>query len=377
MRLPNGIWPIQRAQVLEAHPTGLLSVLLEDYSLLGAIPVRMARARAHPAAGEFALPELGDWGIVAFTRDDMRFGVWLGSLDDDLRNLIPEELWQADRYADLTHHPSDQRTIQHGDGTTETIWPDGSLLKLTTTKDGAVSNPSRRGSRTPRRMRRKTGPMQSERRDYVPHSRPPVDVEFQHSSGAIVRITADGSFLIRTPAGHGWRLHDATEKARDPTTGAVTARPEEDAMRVASQVALESQMGHRLVFNDDPQAAANDRFVRLTTALGHLIELRDLAPGDRFIRARTVAGNMLELRDTPVVEARLTTPGGRTVHLNDAGARTTITDPAVIVVAAPTVHLSGEGGPAVARVGDAVQVTISGVTHTGAITGGSTRVRAT
>ncbi len=387
MKLPDGIWPVQRAQVIEALPNGRLSVILEDYSLLGAIQVRVARARAHPSAGDYALPELGDWGVVVFTRDDMRFGVWLGSLDDDLRNLVPEELWALDPYAEVKHHPSDQYTIQHGDGTTETVWPDGSLLKLTTGKDGSVSNEAKRGSKTPRRMRRKTGPMQSERQDYVPHDEPPVDVEFQHASGAVVRITADGSFLLRTARGHLWRMHDGTEKARDPESGETTATPEEDAGRAASEMVLESEVGHRITVKDDPEAAANDRFVRVSTAAGHLLELRDLAPDDQHVKLQTVAGVKAELRDTPVVKASIETPGGRSFVMDDDAEQTVVTDPTAIHTVSPVanviadeVNLGGPGGELVARLGDEITVTIptgsSAGTYVGAITGSSNKVKA-
>ena len=51
-----------------------------------------------------------------------------------------------------------------------------------------------------------------------------------------------------------------------------------------------------------------------------------------------------------------------------------------VVVTAPSVDLAGTGGAAVARVGDAVQVTIPGGpaagTYTGTITSGSAKVRA-
>jgi hypothetical protein len=375
---------LHEAQVVSPRVDGRLEVLLNDYTLMGGtLTVRVLRPYAHPSAGHYQLPSVGMWGLVAFTRNDARSGVWLGSLDDDLRNLIPEELWESDRYAELSHHPSDTYLIQHGDGTTEKLWPDGSLLKLTTGKDGSVSNETKRKSRTPRKMRRKTGPMTSERQAYVPHSEPPVDVEFEHSSGAVVRITADGSFLLRTPRGHLWRMHDATEKARDPESGEATATPEEDAGRVASQVAVESETGHQLIFMDDPQSAANDRYVKLETAAGHVLELRDLAPDDQHVKLETAAGVKAELRDTPIVKATIETPGGRSFVMDDDAAQTVVTDPTVINTVSPVanvmadeVNLAG-GGPGVARLGDQVTIVIpsgsSAGTYIGYVTSSSDR----
>lgn len=372
---------------------------MERYEVSDEITVRVRRNRARPSADHFKLPCKSTCGVVAFFRNDMRSGVWLGELDDDFRHLVPSALWDDDPYATLDHHPSDKTTIQHGAGSTETRWPDGSLRKLTTRKDGSVSNTGKRSSQTPRKMSRKTGKMKSERQDYQPHSEPPVDAVFKHASGAEVHITADGSFNLRTARGHTWRLHDATEKARDPDTGNPTSTPEEDANRIASEIVLESEIGHRLRFQDDPEDAANDRHVLLETATGHYILMRDTDPNDQHVaiqtaaghqlelrdtpdddvyaRLKTIAGHLLELRDAPIVEARLQTPGGREVHLDDEGNMTTLRDPALIIVDAPQVQLAGGGAP-VARVGDTVQVIIpsgsSAGTYTGQIMVGSPHV---
>ena len=354
----NRIWPVQLAQVVGVLPNGTVTVLLEDASFLGEITVRCARTRAHPSAGSFVLPENGDWGVVCFYRDDMRSGVWLGCVDDGLRNMVPEELWEQDPFAEVHHHPSDKSHIQHGDGTTETRWPDGSLLKVTTRKDGSLSNAGERTKETPRKMRRKTGNAASERQDYAPHTEPPVDVVFKHSSGAQVLITADGSFDLKTPKGHHLKLHDGTEKVRDPETGDPTATPEEDAGRVKSEVILETEMGFKFTLHDDPQAQAQDRYAKLETPGGHKLELRDLPAGQKGIKAVSA--------------------GGRLVHLDDVGAKSVVKDPALIEIDAPQVKLAG-GGPAVARVGDAVTVTVgsgsSAGVWPGTITVGSPKVK--
>lgn len=391
------IWPFRLAQVVQPHADGTLSVLLEDSHYLGEIRVRIARPRAHPAAGAYSLPEVGDWGVVAFTRDDMRTGAWLGSLDDRFRNLVPEEVWTEDVRADLRHHPGDQWTLEHGDGTSEHHWPDGSHLRLSTTKDGSTSNAGLRGAVTERMGTRKVGPGEGERQAYAGAERPPVDVEFQHSSGATVRITADGTFQLATPKGHSIEVRDATEKARDPDTGDVTATPEESASRVVSGIELATEVGHNILLNDDPILLTSrfirvrhagghevmlhddptpnaDKYVRVTTAAGHMLEARDLPADDQYIRMETLLGHKAELRDTPTIIATLETPGGRKVELDDAGTVSRITDPVKVEVVAPILTLGdGAGHAAVARVGDAVDV---GGTA-GTITGGSAKVSAT
>lgn len=336
------IWPIRLAQVVEPHNDGSVSVILEDVHYLGELRVRCARIRAHPAAGDFRLPEVGDWGLVVFTRDDMRTGVWIAALDDYLRNLRPEEVWEEDVRADVMHHPGDQWGIAHGEGTTERHWPDGSHLRVSTTKDGTMSNTTLRGAVTKRMASRKIAPGTSERVEYFGADRPPVDVEFVHSSGAIVRITADGRFELHTPMGHRMEVRDGTEKIRDPETGEVTGTPEEDQQRVVSGVELRSEQGHQILLNDDPvrleerfirvrhpighEVLMHDdpipllnQFVRVKTAAGHLIEARDLPEDDMYLRVQTLAGHLVEARDTPEddVYLRLRTVTGHLVEARD------------------------------------------------------------
>ncbi|PZA08326.1 phage baseplate assembly protein V [Meiothermus sp. Pnk-1] len=226
---------IYKAQVTAVHPggestdretlpyAGTLSVILHNMMQLGGVDaaprfrVRMLRERAHPSAGIYRLPEVGDWGLVCFWENDAEAGVWLGSLDDDLRNLVPEELWAKDPYAEVHHWPSDRYAIFHGDGAEEHVWPDGSFLKVTTRKDGQPGNPSERSRLTPRRMRRKKQGgegFESERQSYPGHAEPQVDVVFHHASGAEVRISADGSFWLTTALGISLRLFDDAEQAR-------------------------------------------------------------------------------------------------------------------------------------------------------------------
>lgn len=426
----RGVW---LGQVTDVDPTTYQArVIFPNIAHLEGIKVALGGVRQHPVAGDFALPEPGDWGIVAFWTNDPRSGVWLTSVPDRFRHIVPTELWTEDPLALLRHTPGDHFTIDHGDGSTESLWPDGTMLRITTTKDGVAGNPTGSTLRTPRK-RTLTPALgrEPERKDLAPAPHGPVDVVLEHSSGATVRITADGSFRLDTPAGHSFRLHDGTEKARDPDDStAITATPEEDANRIASTVVLESEMGHRMTFYDDPILALT-RYVRLEdptgltvelhddpnpgadrrlelrhpfghkvtlmhdpkinvdarvtieTGGGHKFEMRDLVAADQYARIQTVAGHILELRDTPTVKATVTTPAGRSIVLDDDNARTTVTDPAHVLVVAPAIDLGdGSGHVGVARVGDAVSVSGTdsrGDTFTavGTITAASTKVKAT
>ncbi|WP_027894459.1 hypothetical protein [Calidithermus chliarophilus] len=267
----KGLRGIHLAQVISVHPSapattrpdspppyaGTLSVKLGDYSTQGGTDeapmfrVRVLRERAQPAAGVYRLPQEGDWGLVAFFANDGASGVWLGSLDSITRNLIPEELWALDEAAELHHFPSDRYAIYHGDGMEEHAWPDGTLLKITPRKDGQPSNPTYRARRSARKARRKSGEgWATERQPYSPHPQPPVDVVLSHASGAEVRLSADGSLFLSTPAGHSLRLFDDTEQGRDPATGQVTTP--HDPARARSALVLEAAGGASIRLEENP-----------------------------------------------------------------------------------------------------------------------------
>ena len=88
--------------------------------------------------------------------------------------------------------------------------------------------------------------------------------------------------------------------------------------------------------------------------------------------ARPVA-HLWEAGSTLVVE--IVTQGGRKVRLDDEGGKITVSDPAIVEIDAPTIKLAG-GGPAVARVGDTVEISgvaPGGATVIGTIISGSPR----
>lgn len=364
MRIP----PIQRGQVAAINPNGRIEVVLSNGGIIGKqISVRCLSNRAHPTAGEFQLPSPGDWVVIGFTSDSYQNGFILGYANDDHRNLIPEELWTDDPYVTYTHHSSDTISIQHGDGTYEHHLPDGSLLKITTRKDGKLSNASQRGKKSALKRRMKTDKNTSERQTYTPHSEPPADVVFNHVSGASFTITADGSVTVKS-AKHTLKFQDGTEKIRSATSGAVTSAPQEDAGRVASNVILETEKAIKLTLHDDPELKQDNRFARLElpegvkvtlhtdpvaqtayyvlletpsgptlrlnidpktqaniyaqlkTELGHTLELRDKPDPQQKISLKSAAGHLLELRDKIAVTMKLQTVGGHGLELQDSPA---------------------------------------------------------
>lgn len=378
------------AQVIAALPNGRLQVVLKNYHHQSAegLTVRILRQRAGRSSGSYNLPQQGDWGLVQFTSNDGRTGVWMGSLPDDYSNANPDELFEQDPEAELEHHPGDTYTIHHGDGSTETRYPDGSLLKLQTSKDGTLSNSGKRAEPTPRFASRKTGEAQSERQELQPHTEPPLDVTFLHASGSSIELTADGSFNMATPQGHMLRIHDGTERVRDTAyPHDITATPQEDSGRLESEIVLSTEVGHKVTLHDDPQND-NDRHISVETPKGHKLELRDSSEVKTTLT--TPAGYMLELNDD-TKKIIVTTPGGRSITLDDAGQNINVQDPSTLILKAPTwntqgtvanlqhgiINLAG-GGPGVARIGDMVQVTIasgsSAGVHMGVIVSGSGKV---
>jgi hypothetical protein len=340
---------IHLAQVVEIYTSEYrVGVIFPNLAHVEGLRVSLGGARQHPVAGDFMMPEVGDWGVVAFWTNDPRSGVWLTSVSDRYRHIIPTELLIDDPHARLHHTPGDHYTIEHGEGSLESVWPDGTMLRVTTSKDGSTGSVTKRSERTPRK--RTITPAlgrESERKDLTPApKRGPVDVVLEHSSGALIRITADGSFHLSTPKGHAFTLHDSTEKQRDPDDPTVvTATPEEDADRVTSEVVLTSEKGLSITLHDDPVQNLTrhitishpaghvirmhedpdpqvDVYVKIETGAGHSVMLRDKPTNDRHATVTTVGGHVLEMRDSPTSNklARLQTSGGHKVILRDLPA---------------------------------------------------------
>lgn len=329
------------AQVEAVHPgENALSVNFPNYAMLNGTRVVVSADRATGHAGTFSLPTRGSWGLVSFYQDDARSGVWTRSLSDNVTNAVPIDLFMDDPlllatiYHDLGHH------LHFSSGDDERVLPDGTLIRFTHTKNGALSNIGLRDHKTHRTEGYYTEDRDRQRRE-PPASAPPVDIVIAHSSGASVVISADGRIDVATPRGHHLKLHDATEKVRlDMPPYNVIQIPEEDDNRKVSEIQLMSEIGAYLRFHDDPIEQKN-RYVELKSlrghtfrmqdkieqnvytqwrsALGHEIFMRDKIDEDRHLTLTTAAGHVIELRDTPdsLAGVRITTNMQHQVWLED------------------------------------------------------------
>lgn len=201
---------IHLAQVVDVHPREYeVSVYLPYLppALLGqGLRVRLGGRWQQPQAGEFILPRIGDWGIVAFFAEDPRTGIWLTSIPDRAWHIVPEELLQADPKAALAHYPGGQWWVQHGDGSTEVVWPDGTSFQ-------AIRKPGPRGwlgrlVERFRTLRQGKAWTQPQRQAYTPPDGPRTYLYLKHASGAEIHLAQDGSVRIRTPSGHMWTLDE-------------------------------------------------------------------------------------------------------------------------------------------------------------------------
>jgi len=194
---------IHLAQVVDVHPKDYeVSVYLPYLppSLLGkGLRVKLGGRMQRSKAGDFYLPQIGDWGLVAFPYEDARLGVWLLSIPDRGWHIIPEELLEEDPKATLTHYPGGQWRVEYGDGTTEAVWPDGTLLQV-------IRRPAPQSwlgrvlqrFRTVRKGKEWTPPT---RKPLEAPSGPVTYIHLKHASGAEVHLAQDGSVRVRTPSG--------------------------------------------------------------------------------------------------------------------------------------------------------------------------------
>lgn len=326
--------PLALAQVEAVHPAEYqLSVVFPNYANLVGIRVTVGSPQASAYAGEYALPRRGDWGLVAFWQDDPRTAVWLMNMPDRIWNSIPRENLSEDPQLRARYEWPGIRRLIFGSGDQETILPDGSLFRVTHTKDGSLSNVGNRTIKTLWKVGEAVARgVRKEARKSINPGKAPSDVVFAHASGASVVITADGRVDVGTPRGHHIKLHDATEKKRRPEPPYnIYQTPEEDDNRKVSELKLTSEIGAYLVFHDDPVEQKNryvelmslrghhlrfqdkieqNVYIELATALGHKLFARDKIDEDQHIDLESAGGHKIELRDTPV--------GSNGIHISTA-----------------------------------------------------------
>lgn len=133
---------------------------------------RVMVPRAHPLhASEVSLPRVGEHGVVIEEED---FFVWLGAIHWQDHN-------QIDPTDSLHLRRDDAGSLWRAmeDGTLEWLHPSG--LRMTLSKDGSpLPDPARTGEGMPKRA-------------------PVPTMEFEHPSGAKIRITPGGMVTISSP----------------------------------------------------------------------------------------------------------------------------------------------------------------------------------
>jgi len=370
MSAPHRLNGVYDAQCVDIHPeTYEVSVALRHMGFFDGIKIALGGRRQHPVAGDFEMPEVGDWGIVAFTSDNPRSGIWLCSRPDKHRNMVPAELLKDDPKASLVHHPGDQYMVQHGDGSSELVWPDGTFAKVTTRKDGSLSNETARSELVERTYSTTSRfGEKGQRKPFEGRAQPPVDFSFEHALGFTFRITADGSLAIQTPKGHLLKVHDATEKVRSAEyPHDVQSTPEEDAQRVDSGITLETEKGHKIEVMDDPDKGMDARIV-LTHKDGHVFRMKH-GSSESIVDLTTNKGSKLEMKDTQMTHVKLSTAGGHKLDMVDTptpsiSLKTSGGHEAKLDDTAMTVELKTSGGaslkmsPAGTTVNDPLMVTV-------------------
>lgn len=141
------------AQVIAIHPEEFaVEVQFPNTSHMSSVRVRVAAGQASATTGSFALPKRGDWGVVAFTQDDIGSARWLSTLTDAITHAAPLENLQADPDLQADFSRSGRDTYHHGNGDIEVQFPDGSLFRLTHSDEGDAAK------RTERKVSVSSGP---------------------------------------------------------------------------------------------------------------------------------------------------------------------------------------------------------------------------
>jgi len=186
----TGLYLAQVESVLrEEHA---LSVLLSGLSTItGAdgtptLKVRVMEHRAGPWVGTRDLPRVGDQGVVAFLHGSEHSGVWLGSLYQDLDNIVTRNHDER-----LSHHDSGVWSRLDKDGQAEWSHPSGTYLRVGSgtalTPDPSTGTPRSRHERQGRARRTVA---------YNIPSKPVPTVHLHHSSGTEFTIAPDGAITI-------------------------------------------------------------------------------------------------------------------------------------------------------------------------------------
>ncbi len=192
MATPTVLWPFTHAQVISQVPDqNALYVALRDGQMLAA-PVQILLPGPADALRikQPPMPSRGTIGVVLFLNNDIRNGVWLGSLPGGIYDALSSP---ADSpFLDYESHWSGFWRSLDASGNTTTTWPDGSQAIV-----GSAFAPTKHIQDA------STGQRVSVARTASDYPAPPapLPMAINHKSGSKVTISSAGAVEVSAVAG--------------------------------------------------------------------------------------------------------------------------------------------------------------------------------
>lgn len=190
--------PIAHAVVTSIDPDNYaVNVMILGFGggQMPSLPVRVASHGPRDGVrGNFPeLPQIGNWGIVAFPRGDIRNGVWMGTFEPASVDASPN---QAGKVSPSYHaHYSGGWSIHQPDGTAAMVLADGTSLLA-----GAMLPVPTRHTIDGQQKRQATPFTHAER---VPSPPGAFPLTLTHPSGATVHMSAGGGMTVNAASGQG------------------------------------------------------------------------------------------------------------------------------------------------------------------------------
>lgn len=189
--------PSTLAQVIAVHPSEFaVSVVFPNLAMFSAVRVRVAADHASATSGRFELPQQDDWGEVAFYQDSELSGIWMTTYLDRRQHAAPLEILADDPRAQVDYWNNGTQQLAFSSGDFELAFPDGSLLKLTSSDHDPKA-------KTPRRVSVRDG-SRSKREEYEPPKTAPAHLHLHRataSGGVDLDITPEGEYSLVLRAG--------------------------------------------------------------------------------------------------------------------------------------------------------------------------------
>lgn len=184
----NGLYQAQVTGVVtgEHAVTVILPLLtaLEHSSTRAGLKVLVLARRAGARGSEVDLPQVGEWGVVAFLAGTHPLAVWLGSVHQTLNNFSTGTIGER-----IDQHDSGVYTRIDPAGNVEWAHPSGLYVRV-----GSGTTLAAR-----KRRRRKPDTTTAEIVDYSPVESPAPTVHLAHPSGATVTIETTGKVTVTSP----------------------------------------------------------------------------------------------------------------------------------------------------------------------------------